>query len=393
MVRQTHIQQGWRSSVSQRLFQACALGALLAASTATFAQSETEASLKEQMAEAQAELDEAAQRIAELSRQMAGGEVARVFKRVSVGERKAMLGVRIDNADEGEGVLIKSVTSDGPAERAGVEPGDVLRSFNGEDLTGMSSRDAIKSLMRALKQLEPADVARLDVLREGRNMTIDVTTESVSQSLPRFGHFTSDDGSTFELSQMLEKLSIELPEVHADIMINGDLTEFDLDLNEFEDLKQLPKRLEEAMGKLSGSGPVIAMLGGSAGLSHQFRFAPVTPGLGNYFGVDRGVLVTAVPDDKTLGLLEGDVLLSINGDAVESKHDVYAVFAQAEQGETLSVELVRQRESLTLDVAAPKNSWGKAWSCTNEKGEGKDFERCESKDGSAFSFRFSTDDE
>ncbi len=382
-----------RSGFAQRAFQGLVILALIAFSAIVLADTSDDEQLRAEMEEAREQLDDAAQRVAKLSRKMAGGEVARVVKRMSVGRRKAMLGVRIDDAKDGEGVRIQSVTPDGPAERAGVKAGDLLHSINSVDLTTGSSSEAIEDLLKTLRELEPNDVAALSLRRDGRPLNVDVTTESVAKALPRFGAYTDSEGNLKHVGEMLEKLAINLPNIHADIDIDGEISRFNFDAGEIEDLKQLPKRLEEAMGKLSGSGPVIAMLGGSSGLGHKFRFAPVTQGLGNYFGVDRGVLLTAVPDDDALGMQEGDVLLSVNGKAVNSRHDLNAAFARAEEGENLTVELVRQRESLTLDVMAPGSPWSRAWKCRTEDDADGERKRCESKDGRSYSFRFSVDDD
>jgi len=379
-------------SDAKRMLQILALFALLAFSINVLADNDEDKRLREQMVEAQEQLDEAARRVAELSRQMSGGEVARVVKRMSVGHRKAMLGVRIDDAKAGDGVLIESVTKEGPAERAGVEAGDLVQSINGTDLTSGSRSDAIEGLLKTLKGLEPNDVASLGIRRDGRNFDIDVTTESVAKALPRFGAFTDAEGNLRQVSEILENLAIDLPDMHADIQIDGDFSKFELDEGQVEELRQLPKRLEEAMGKLSSSGPVIAMLGGFTGLGHKFHFAPVTPSLGDYFGVKRGVLLTAVPANNTQGLEEGDVLLTINAKPVDSRHDVHAEFARAEEGDTLAVELVRQRQSLIVDVVKPASSWGRAWKCLSGDNTNKERKSCISKDGSSFSFRFSTDD-
>ncbi len=379
--------------IARRALQGLLLLTLITFSAMVVADTAEDERLRAEMEEARQQLDEATQRMAEISRKMAGGEVARVVKRMSLGQRKAMLGVRIDDALDGEGVRINSVTPDGPAERAGVQKGDLLRSINGVSLTSGTNSEAIDDLLKTLRKIEPEEVASLVILRDGREMNIDVKTESVAEALPRFGTFTDSEGNVKHVGEMLENLAIRLPNISAGFEVDGKHSQFSFDGSAIEDLNQLPQRLEEAMGKLAGSAPVIAMLGGSSGLGHKFRFAPVTSGLGGYFGVDRGVLLTAVPEEGALGMQEGDVLLSINGEPVDSKYDVNAAFAQADEGETLAVELVRQRESITLDVTAPGNPWGRAWKCRTEEDADGERKRCESKDGRSYSFRFSLDDD
>lgn len=71
--------------------------------------------------------------------------------------------LRLRNRD---GVLIEGVYQDGPAARAGVQPGDVLLALNEQGL-----RDA-RALLDRLAAMQPGQVASLDIWREGRRMKI-----------------------------------------------------------------------------------------------------------------------------------------------------------------------------------------------------------------------------
>lgn len=74
-------------------------------------------------------------------------------------------------APEDAGMLVASLASGGPAERAGVEVGDVIISINGENV---SSHMDVLGLIRPLKQ---GDAANLEVVRDGRRQSIAVTIE------------------------------------------------------------------------------------------------------------------------------------------------------------------------------------------------------------------------
>ena len=63
--------------------------------------------------------------------------------------------------DKPEGALVSSVEKDGPAEKAGLQPGDVIRKVNGQPV--VSSGD----LPAAIAQATPGDTVRLDVWRQG----------------------------------------------------------------------------------------------------------------------------------------------------------------------------------------------------------------------------------
>jgi serine protease Do len=69
---------------------------------------------------------------------------------------------------DSSGALVASVVADGPAAKAGVQPGDVIQSINGEKVT--NPRD----LAVDVAAVKPGDTAKLDVLRNGQSQSISV---------------------------------------------------------------------------------------------------------------------------------------------------------------------------------------------------------------------------
>jgi len=67
-----------------------------------------------------------------------------------------------------KGAIIADLTPGGPAEQAGLHPGDVVLALNGRPV------DSADDLTRQVALVHPGQLARLDVLRDGRSMTIDV---------------------------------------------------------------------------------------------------------------------------------------------------------------------------------------------------------------------------
>jgi S1-C subfamily serine protease len=77
--------------------------------------------------------------------------------------------------------------------------------------------------------------------------------------------------------------------------------------------------------------------------------------LAGYFGVKEGegVLVTEVLDDspaETAGLLAGDVLVSVDGEAVDDPESLRRALRGHDSGETVEVKLLRKGEARTLSV-------------------------------------------
>jgi serine protease Do len=104
---------------------------------------------------------------------------------------RGWLGVLIQNLNEGlaesfnfsgtDGVLVGGVTEDGPADRAGLQPGDIITRFNGKPVDDM---DKLRLLVASTKPGEEVDVV---FFRNGREGTIEVTVgeleaESVAAS-------------------------------------------------------------------------------------------------------------------------------------------------------------------------------------------------------------------
>ncbi len=71
-------------------------------------------------------------------------------------------------APDGEGILVRSVNSDSPAEKAGVKAGDVITTFNGERIRSTSE------LREKLARVEAGKTATLGVLRNKSNVTVTV---------------------------------------------------------------------------------------------------------------------------------------------------------------------------------------------------------------------------
>jgi serine protease DegQ len=67
------------------------------------------------------------------------------------------------------GAIIAGVVRGGPADRAGMRPGDILVAVQGKKVTSTSD------MMKIIAALPPGDKARLTVVRKDRESTLDVT--------------------------------------------------------------------------------------------------------------------------------------------------------------------------------------------------------------------------
>jgi len=78
---------------------------------------------------------------------------------------------------DSRGALINTVAPGSPAEKAGLEPGDVIRSFNGTPINDSSD------LPPLVGALPPGTRAKLTIMREGKSRDIDVTLTQLDEGV------------------------------------------------------------------------------------------------------------------------------------------------------------------------------------------------------------------
>jgi serine protease Do len=76
---------------------------------------------------------------------------------------------RAMNLKDTKGALVGDVTPGGPAEKAGVKRGDVIREFNGAEV------DNSTHLRNLVAEAEPGSTAHLKVLRDGKTLDLSVS--------------------------------------------------------------------------------------------------------------------------------------------------------------------------------------------------------------------------
>ena len=79
-------------------------------------------------------------------------------------DQRASLGLPEDT----EGAFVNTVTPGGPSDSAGLRPEDIIVAMNGEAIENNTE------LTRLVGAAEPGDVLRLEVIRQGRRMTVEV---------------------------------------------------------------------------------------------------------------------------------------------------------------------------------------------------------------------------
>lgn len=261
------------------------------------------AQLEKQLGAARAELDKAAREVAEISRQLYGGESGEMMRFVHAGARGSMLGVNIGSGTErDEGVEVVGVSPGGPADQAGIKAGDVLVAVDDQVLERSGDRGANRQLVEVMRGVEPGRAVKVDYLRDGKKRSASVTTAPAEPPIVRV---------------IRERLGGPAGE-RMPMSIPG-----------FEDV----------------FGPEQAF--------PSLELVPVTPKLGAYFGTDKGLLVVRAPAGKDLPLEEGDVLQTIDGRTPESPGHAFRILHSYQPGEKVKLGVLRQRKALTLEATIP----------------------------------------
>lgn len=268
-------------------------------------------------ADAQQRLEEAAREIAEISGAMAMDQVVKIVERFRITDGGAVLGVFIgcleDNGkrrgcpEDGDesGVKIAGISPGGPADGAGLEAGDIIVSLNGESVAEDSRRGSFDALRDQMDEVEPGDTVTVEYLRDGNRKSVDVVTDEMN---PYSFAFSFGDG------------------------------DWDLDLQHV-----IP-------------GIDIHRWGHWVDHFSHMELVSLTPGLGEYFGTDEGLLVVRAPEGGDLELEDGDVIMSIDGRKPKSPEHAMRILRSYSAGEQLTIEIMREKRRRTVDIEVPDKS-------------------------------------
>ncbi len=197
------------------------------------------------------------------------------------------------------GVLINDIADDSPAQTAGLEPKDIILSWNGAKVT---DSEALSELVRASSI---GDKVTLTIDRGGKEMSLPLEIgERREPSL--YGYF-GEEG------------------------FGGDADD------------QFPNGMQFLDNfKTTGIGVSMQSLSGD---------------LGEYFGVTdgKGALITEVLEDtpaEKAGLKVGDVVVAVNDETVESPGDVSSELRGKDRGEQVELTIIRDknRQKVTVEV-------------------------------------------
>src|SRR5258706_10765566 len=228
------------------------------------------------------------------------------FSSESRGRIGVIVDVRADATGDKVGARIEGITPGGPAEKVGLKVGDVITRFNGTALGGAASEDDERSgpgmkLIDLAHALDPGDTVQVEYRRgtDARKATI------VAEDLGGGAWTGPMDGP---------------------------------DMGAFKELT----RMNMEPGEFIFGGP----WGG-------IELVRLNPDLGDYFGSREGVLVVRAPEDSSLALKGGDVILSIGNRKPSSPEQAMRILRSYDVGETVTLDVLRKQKHVAVTWKVP----------------------------------------
>jgi S1-C subfamily serine protease len=207
---------------------------------------------------------------------------------------QAVLGLNIEDSDFG--VFVTGVTPNGPAATAGVAVGDTIVSINDVELARVAgTKSPSAALLGQIGTIAPGEDVKLRVLRGGDYR--DVVVKAGENSFRQPFVFTGDQ----------------------------------------------PFRVN-AWGAFVANGTWS-----------DIELVSLTPELGEYFGVNEGLLVVRAGRASELGFRDGDVIIDIAGREPQSAEHALRILASFEPGESLQAAIMRQKKRESLAIRVPTN--------------------------------------
>jgi S1-C subfamily serine protease len=269
--------------------------------------------MERKLHEAQERLEQAAQEVAELSVSISD-EVGPELRRFAHEGSRPMLGIGIDMdekgaAPDGHGVRVTSVSPGGPADAAGIKANDVIVAFAGKPVAAADRKSPQRQLLAGIREVKAGQPVAVEYERDGKLTKTQIVPKSVADSLADLRMFSMDE--------------IPAPP--------------DVDAKHWARLRPMPFGMHDEGG--FGSAELVEL----------------SPQLGKYFGVDKGLLVVRAPHDERYRLQDGDVILDIDGRTPSGVSHAFQILSSYRSGETVKLHLMRQQKRVELPVQVPES--------------------------------------
>ncbi|WP_305068901.1 PDZ domain-containing protein [Lysobacter sp. 5GHs7-4] len=284
---------------------------------------------------------ELARDTAELAR-LSALDAQRTFV-INRSERRPLLGVVLDSDPEA-GARIVAVTPDSAAAKAGLRSGDRILAIDGRTMRAGDQEARLDATRAALDDLDVKKAVAIDYERDGRKATVKVT--------PQLGEhvvmFDGPDGPVSMAGRDAVMRRFRIDAANADPRAANEAM---AGIREHirTDLARL--RSPACQGRHDEDCPLPTLV--EAFRWNGLNLATVDPGLGRYFGAERGVLVLSAGADLD-GLEPGDVIRSIDGKPVGTPRETMEALRARPDGSEVSVAYLRDRKEASTRIKVPK---------------------------------------
>ena len=220
---------------------------------------------------------------------------------------------------EVRGVAVEKVVEGSPAEKAGIQNGDVIVRFNNEEVT------SVRKLTRLLSEVAADHQGKVTVVRSGSEREITATLGK--RPAPKF-----DEGS----------FSMNVPPVPFP---QGEFPPM-------PKMERMPRA--EALPPGAPDQPFVWQM--RSGRRVGVGVTPLTKQLSEYFGVTSGVMINDVRADSPAakaGLKAGDIIVEVEGKEVKGEGDVIRAIGEKKEGD-VGLTIVRQGNRQTIRVTPEK---------------------------------------
>jgi serine protease Do len=223
---------------------------------------------------------------------------------------------------EVRGVAVEKVVPGSPAEKAGLQNGDVIVRLNDEELT------SVRKLTRLLGEISPDHQVKLTVVRSGGERELTATLGK--RPMPRFEEGGFAPNTPFPPS-------VELPTMPR--------------------VERLP-RIERTLPPIAPGEPMVWAFGSSRRIG--VGVTTLTKQLSEHFGVASGVMINEVRADSPAakaGLEAGDIIVEVDGTELKSEGELMRAIREKKEGD-VTLTIIRDRNRQTIRVTPEETKGG-----------------------------------
>lgn len=288
------------------------------------------------------------------------------------------LGIRYDASAE---EITIDVQSGSPAEEAGLMTGDIITAINGEVVT-------VETLADVVNSFSVGDTITITITRNDESQDIDVTLGERPAMITGL-RFRNDDNNTIPRVMMHGTfLGVQVNEdmVVEEVISGSPAESAGIEVGDVlvaingEDISTPQSVIEAVMQSLTEGTVTITVdrdgetLDLEAELMGEFSFDRIMPfdGENSPFGrgfrttpsqrivlgvayemVDDGALITSVLADspaEAAGLQVDDIVQAVDGDVVDAERTLSDRLYAYEEGDTITLSILRNGESLEIEV-------------------------------------------